>query len=279
MGPWLDDDHQGRNGDRIGGRRPPALPRGGEGGGRGDPGLCLGGRRVLGRGGARHGGARGARPGPGRRQHAADGRVRAAASAPPRPSRDPRRADLRPAPRRAAPSGRLGGPSRLPEGEPPPRLAARALAAAPGRLRRSEVGWARRRAELTNRKLIALAVLGSALCAISAVVATTDPVAPGRTFDTTVAVLTVAALLGVGLYAWYREGEGRFGQVLFATGICWFFVTLSNSDVSLLYSVGRIAGWVFEVVLAYALLSYPIGRLENRGARAVVIAGALLIGL
>lgn len=132
---------------------------------------------------------------------------------------------------------------------------------------------------MTNRKLIALGLFGLALCAVSAVVAGTDPAAPGRTVRMTVSVLTIAALLGVGLYAWYRDDKGRFGPVLFATGVTWFFVTLSNSDDALLYSVGRISGWIFEVVLAYALLSYPIGRLETRGARLVVIGGALLIGL
>ncbi len=132
---------------------------------------------------------------------------------------------------------------------------------------------------MTNRKLTALGLFGLALCVISAVVAGTDPAAPGRTVHTTISVLTIAALLGVGLYAWYRDDEGRFGPVLFATGVTWFFVTFSNSDDALLYSVGRISGWVFEVVLAYALLSYPIGRLETRGARAVVVGGALLIGL
>jgi signal transduction histidine kinase len=132
---------------------------------------------------------------------------------------------------------------------------------------------------LTDRKLTVLGVLGLALCAISAIIAGTDPASSGRTAQTTIAVLTIAALLGVGLYAWHRDGEGRFGPVLFATGVCWFFVTFANSDDSLLYSVGRIAGWVFEVMLAYALLSYPSGRLESRGARAVVIGGALLIAV
>jgi signal transduction histidine kinase len=132
---------------------------------------------------------------------------------------------------------------------------------------------------LTNRKLIALGLFGLALCVVSAVVAAADPAAPGSPVRATISVLTIAALLGVGLYAWHRDDKGRFGPVLFATGITWFFVTLSNSDGAFLYSVGRISGWIFEVVLAYALLSYPNGRLETRGARLVVIGGALLIGL
>jgi signal transduction histidine kinase len=132
---------------------------------------------------------------------------------------------------------------------------------------------------LTDRKLTALGLFGLALCAISIFIAQSDPAASGRTAQTTIAVLTIAALLGVGLYAWHRDAEGRFGPILFATGICWFFVTFANSGDPFLYSVGRISGWVFEVLLAYALLSYPTGRLESRSARAVVIGGALLIGL
>jgi len=130
---------------------------------------------------------------------------------------------------------------------------------------------------LSNRKLTAFAALSLALCAISAAVALANTAAPHRDAYATIAALTVAALLGVGLYAWRRRGEGRFGQVLFATGICWFLASLSNSDVDLLYSVGRIAGWVFEVMLIYALLSYPSGRLETPASRLVIAAGALLL--
>jgi signal transduction histidine kinase len=132
---------------------------------------------------------------------------------------------------------------------------------------------------LTQRRLIALGTLGLVLCATSVAVAQANPVASGRTAQVAIAVATIAALLGVGLYAWYRDPENRFGAVLFATGVCWFFVTLANSDSAALYSLGRIAGWIFEVVLAYALLSYPTGRLEGRAARTIVIGGALLIAL
>lgn len=130
---------------------------------------------------------------------------------------------------------------------------------------------------MSNRKLTALALLSLTLCVVSAAVALANTAAPHRDAHAAIAALTVAALLGVGLYAWWRGGQGRFGKVLFATGICWFLASLSNSDVELLYSVGRVAGWVFEVVLVYALLSYPTGRLETRAARVVVAGGVLLL--
>jgi signal transduction histidine kinase len=130
---------------------------------------------------------------------------------------------------------------------------------------------------LSNRKLTALVLLSLTLCAISIAVALANTAAPHRDAHAAIAALTIAALLGAGLYAWWRGGQGRFGKVLFATGLCWFLASLSNSDVDLLYSVGRVAGWVFEVVLIYALLSYPTGRLETRAARLVVVAWTLLL--
>jgi signal transduction histidine kinase len=132
---------------------------------------------------------------------------------------------------------------------------------------------------VTRRALFGLGALGLVLCAISTAIAQANPVAPGRAAEVTIAVLTTGALLGVGLYAWYRDVENSFGKVLYLTGVCWFFVTLANSDSATLYSVGRIAGWIFEIVLAYALLSYPTGRLEGLWARRIVIGGALLIAL
>ncbi len=132
---------------------------------------------------------------------------------------------------------------------------------------------------MSNRKLTALAALSLGLCATSAAVALANTTAAHRGASAAIGALTVVSLLGVGLYAWRRGGQGRFGQVLFATGLCWFLATLSSSDVDLLYSVGRIAGWVFEVALVYALASYPTGRLEGRPARMIAGGAALLVAL
>ncbi|HEU4735776.1 MAG TPA: histidine kinase [Solirubrobacterales bacterium] len=132
---------------------------------------------------------------------------------------------------------------------------------------------------MSNRKLTALALLTLGLCATSAAIALANSAAPHRGTSAAIGAITVAALLGIGIYAWRRGGQGRFGQVLFATGLCWFLATLSNSDVDLLYSVGRISGWIFEVALIYALVSFPTGRLEGRPARLAVAGAALLVAL
>jgi signal transduction histidine kinase len=130
---------------------------------------------------------------------------------------------------------------------------------------------------VSNRRFTVMAVLSLVLSAITATVGLSNAAAPHQGATAAIAALTVAVLLGVGLYAWRRGGEGRFGQVLFATGLCWFLASLSNSDVELLYSLGRVAGWIFEIALIYALLSYPSGRLETRPARWVFAAAAVIV--
>ena len=89
----------------------------------------------------------------------------------------------------------------------------------------------------------------------------------GRTAQATVSVLTIAALLGVGLYAWRREGEGRFGPVLFATGVCWFFVT-SGLVMSVAYENGFI--WMLSVAVALA----RVPRLQAAPANPAAVSAA-----
>ena len=45
-----------------------------------------------------------------------------------------------------------------------------------------------------------------------------------------------------------------------------------------MYSVGRVAGWIVEAAIIYLVLAFPPGGSE-RADRALVLAGALLVGL
>jgi signal transduction histidine kinase len=132
---------------------------------------------------------------------------------------------------------------------------------------------------MTIRKLTALSGLGLLLGAASAVVALTNSTGSYRGASAAIDAVTVVTLFGVGLYAWNQGNQTRFGKLLVATGVCWFLASLSSSDVGVLYSVGRIAAWVFEAMLIYAFLAYPTGRLETRAGRIVVVAAALLVAL
>ena len=70
--------------------------------------------------------------------------------------------------------------------------------------------------------------------------------------------------LAVGLYAWRHPAHERFGRLLLAFGGLWFLAALSTSSSPLLFSIGRVAGWVAQLGLVYTVLAFPKGRLTGR---------------
>lgn len=124
--------------------------------------------------------------------------------------------------------------------------------------------------------LIALTTL---LALAAPVVALTNPGLPDRGLAVAVSFLVVAAPLGVGVYARRFEPSRRFGTQLVLLGIGLSIATLSYSDSSLIYSIGRIAGWAMEVGIIYVLCAYPSGRLTGRAERLTVLAALLVVTL
>lgn len=135
--------------------------------------------------------------------------------------------------------------------------------------------------------------LGSALIAglIAVAVAITVVVTAEGVPDTTGASAQTAALeaiargvivaipLAVGLYARRRPVHERFGTLLLGFGALWFLAALSNSSSPLLFSVGRVAGWVAEVGLVYTVLAFPEGRVTGRFDRTLVVCMVGLVAL
>jgi signal transduction histidine kinase len=111
--------------------------------------------------------------------------------------------------------------------------------------------------------------------AVAIAVSGTDSSAPGLV--AAARALTAGLPIGVGLYAWYRRPRTRFGPLLVAAGFGWFLTTFAESDNSVLYSVGRVSGWVVEILLVYLVLAFPTGRLPGRVDRALVAAGAAML--
>src|SRR5687768_18390637 len=89
----------------------------------------------------------------------------------------------------------------------------------------------------------------------------------------------VAVPIAVGLYVWYRRPAERFGRLLVGVGLSWFLTTLAESGDSVLYSVGRVSGWMVELGLIWLVLAFPSGRLTARVDRALVWATAALVAL
>jgi hypothetical protein len=126
--------------------------------------------------------------------------------------------------------------------------------------------------------LILLAGAGLGLCAIIAWVTATGTASGDVPLEVTARVLMIALPIAVGLFAWSQSASARFGRNLTLTGFVYFLAMLSSSADEVVYSAGRVAGWVAEIWITYLVLSFPSGRLPTRHDRAIVVLGVLLVG-
>ncbi len=77
------------------------------------------------------------------------------------------------------------------------------------------------------------------------------------------------SFIGSGLVAWHRHGN-RFGALMVAVGFAWFAAALTTSNHPVLFSIGLVIAPLWIGLFVHALLSFPNGRLESRGARLLV---------
>jgi signal transduction histidine kinase len=124
--------------------------------------------------------------------------------------------------------------------------------------------------------VIGCGVLAVAVAAASAAIAISGP-AEHVELVALARGLIVGVPVAVGLGAWLRDPSDRFGLVLAATGAAWSVTTLAESGDELLYTLGRTAGWLVEVLIIYLILSFPTGRLSNRVDRVLVGAVAVVV--
>lgn len=116
-------------------------------------------------------------------------------------------------------------------------------------------------------------VTGVALSAVSAALTVSGSDSDLAWLEALARASMVGVPIAVGVYAWRRPPFDRFGRLLTAAGGGWFVTTLAESGEPLPHSVGRVAGWLVEVMLLYLVLAFPTGRLATRSDRALV--GAL----
>ena len=124
---------------------------------------------------------------------------------------------------------------------------------------------------------LALATVGALLASVAAAVALAGDMPHHVGLAERQAVI-VATPIAVGLYAWREGTHARFGRLLVLAGATWFLAALSSSSNEVLYSIGRVAGWIVEAGLIYLILAFPSGRLTTpidrglAGAIAAVVA-------
>ncbi len=125
---------------------------------------------------------------------------------------------------------------------------------------------------------LAFVAAGVLLTAVAAVVALGGDM-PSRISLAERHALSVAAPIAVGIYAWREGTHARFGRLLVLAGAGWFLASLSASDIELLHSAGRVAGWLVEAGLIYLILAFPSGRLTTRIDRMIAAAAFGMIAV
>ena len=128
-------------------------------------------------------------------------------------------------------------------------------------------------------QVAAAGVAGMCLSAVAAAVTVANMAPESAAPAAAARAAMVAVPIAVGLYVWYRRPAERFGRLLVWVGISWFPTTLAESGDSLLYSVGRVSGWMVELGLIWLVLAFPSGRLTARVDRALVWVTAALVAL
>ena len=89
----------------------------------------------------------------------------------------------------------------------------------------------------------------------------------------------VAVPIAVGLYARHSRPDNRFGRLLVVAGFGWFLTTFAESSDEVLYSIGRVAGWVVEIGLIWLILAFPSGRLSGRADRLLLGAAVAILAV
>jgi signal transduction histidine kinase len=84
------------------------------------------------------------------------------------------------------------------------------------------------------------------------------------------------SFVGVGLYAWWRRPENRFGVIMIAAGFAWLVSALAVSDVPVLFSLGVSLSVLYIATIVHLLLAFPTGRLEDKSDRELAI-GAYVV--
>ena len=123
------------------------------------------------------------------------------------------------------------------------------------------------------------AVAGTVMCALTAYVTVAGSSSSHVWLEACVRVLVVAAPIAVGLYALGRPPFERFGALLILAGAGACVASLSASENAVLYSSGRIAGWIVDLGITYLVLSFPSGRLVTRRDRVIVGSIAAVVGV
>src|SRR3954447_16463022 len=123
-----------------------------------------------------------------------------------------------------------------------------------------------------RRALLALFVVGVLFAGFDVALVLTSNHDDQKVADAILGPIIGLSFIGTGVFAWWRRPLNRFGLLMCAVGYAWFLGGLSLADDPTVHTVGSYLGPLYIVLVIHLVLAFPTGRLETRGARAIVAA-------
>jgi signal transduction histidine kinase len=124
-----------------------------------------------------------------------------------------------------------------------------------------------------------LAVAGGLVCigaVAMAAVGSRGDAAFGRAL---LEALIVGVPISAGLYALRAPVNASFGVALLAIGFAWSLTALTESSLSVPYTIGRLSTWLTFPCVVYLLLAFPDGRIDKGLGRAILVSVVVIIVL
>jgi signal transduction histidine kinase len=128
-----------------------------------------------------------------------------------------------------------------------------------------------------RRALLGLALAGVAFGALASALALGSDHADAPLRDALLGTFIGWSFIGTGLFAWLRRPANRVGALLCGVGFAWFLGSLYNADAPGVFITGLMLDSVWAAVLVWLLLAFPLGRLESRLDRGLVVGAFLLV--
>jgi signal transduction histidine kinase len=108
---------------------------------------------------------------------------------------------------------------------------------------------------------LAIGAAAVVLCVLAVAETAATAPADARWARAVLEALIVGVPMAAGVYGMLSPRTFRFGAMLAGSGAIWSLTALAESSDSLLYSVGRVSGWLIFPLIFYLTLAYPDGRL------------------
>ena len=122
-----------------------------------------------------------------------------------------------------------------------------------------------------------LAIAGALVCVGAVALASTGASGDAAFGRGLLEALIVGVPIGVGLYALRSPVNASFGIALLAIGFAWSLTALTETSLSVPYTIGRLSTWLIFPCVVYLLLAFPDGRIDKGLDRALLAAVVVIM--